>query len=392
MQWNAASAKYIDRATAIGEVHAPVAISLFLYNFQAVSVLLYLAQLVPLPKEFMTHERKALHKVFHFATNALTMASFLNMGDYNGPKIRSLACSAAAALFRMSCSFESSWRAWLPQLEQTAIDHSSLFEISQERYSPSFWDSLPFVVNLSRSFQGKLNGLAGMAAIAETRHELDESQNVSFNLSADRHFREQPKLAVQKVAYQAHLRNIYPSDLDIVLQRRLKSTLGDAFSQGGLDSALQCLGRLPTHEVVQVLKTWSNSWATSHRFHESQRLPCLLGCESGLDSLVHYAFCPVIRDIVCQKVGLPGTWPGIDKLGTSSLSEVSLKCIACVYYAYHAVKFSSEVRSAVRTAAANSGDVVSSTLVVDSATTISIFSGAFSASADLAGLSRLAFQ
>ena len=35
--------------------------------------------------------------------------------------------------------------------------------------------------------------------------------------------------------------------------------------------------------TLQVIKTWSNAWVTSNRFHESSRLPCLWDAPAGQD-------------------------------------------------------------------------------------------------------------
>ena len=36
--------------------------------------------------------------------------------------------------------------------------------------------------------------------------------------------------------------------------------------------------RMSVHEAMQIMKTWTNSWAASVRYHASTTFPCLLGC------------------------------------------------------------------------------------------------------------------
>ena len=59
------------------------------------------------------------------------------------------------------------------------------------------------------------------------------------------------------------------------------------------------------------------------------------------DNLGHYAQCTRIHKIVCKIVGQRIDWTGLDVLGLASPSALSLKCIAAMFYSYHAVKFAS---------------------------------------------------
>ena len=170
---------------------------------------------------------------------------------------------------------------------------------------------------------------------------------------------------VQGIAASNFLATIYPSDLTSVLQRRLRRILGPVFDSGSLDPALIVLKTLRPFEVMQVIKTWSNAWATSHRFHESGRLPCLMGCPDEPDSLDHYASCVRMESIIVQcfnslapslsctgdsgssELGsLCRMWRGTSMLGLDDPSRFNLRCIACMFYAYHAVKFKHEVNAA----------------------------------------------
>ena len=45
-------------------------------------------------------------------------------------------------------------------------------------------------------------------------------------------------------------------------------------------------------DVMKVVKSWCNGWATSNRYHGDMRLPCLFGCNNCSDSLPHYLPCP----------------------------------------------------------------------------------------------------
>jgi len=108
-------------------------------------------------------------------------------------------------------------------------------------------------------------------------------------------------------------------------------------------AAFQQLKSLRKHDAMRVIKTWVNSWATSSRYHESVRLPCLFGCPDGLDSQSHYAMCPILFFLTAKSIKV-SKWP-IERIGLSMPSITSLKSVACVFSAYHAVKRSTFVIS-----------------------------------------------
>ena len=91
-QWSASIKKYIDRAASIGGTR-PLSISVYLYNCQAVSVLQYIGQFCTPPKSLTAFERKALHQVLHFATNSMTVASYLYLASVGGPVLSSAVCT-----------------------------------------------------------------------------------------------------------------------------------------------------------------------------------------------------------------------------------------------------------------------------------------------------------
>ena len=60
------------------------------------------------------------------------------------------------------------------------------------------------------------------------------------------------------------------------------------------------------HDVMKMVRTWSNSWTTSDRYKESCILQCLFGCRGELDSQKHYSKCPTLFAIVrCLRPSTP---------------------------------------------------------------------------------------
>ena len=102
---------------------------------------------------------------------------------------------------------------------------------------------------------------------------------------------------------------------------------------------------LKPHVAVQVLKTWANAWATTHRFHKARRLPCLFGCPDGPDSLNHYAFCPYIKSVTDQCNSASNESTLGCKLGLDNPCLIGMKWVAAMFYAYHAVSLHPVARS-----------------------------------------------
>ena len=109
-----------------------------------------------------------------------------------------------------------------------------------------------------------------------------------------------PHPQIQKWASPAFRQHMYPDDLTKLLQRRLHTILCVSFEPDSLDLALPVLRTLKPHIAVQVIKTWANSWATSHRFHEACRLFYIFGCPDRVDSINHYVFWPFVRDVMIR--------------------------------------------------------------------------------------------
>ena len=59
-----------------------------------------------------------------------------------------------------------------------------------------------------------------------------------------------------------------------------------------LDRCWATLKKCRVADAVKIIKTWSNGWATSSRYHEGVILPCLFGCKACTDNLQHYMQCP----------------------------------------------------------------------------------------------------
>ena len=105
-----------------------------------------------------------------------------------------------------------------------------------------------------------------------------------------------------------------------------------------LDACFALLRKMRTSDAMTILKTWTNSWATSHRSHDpGGKLPCLLGCRDQQDSLMHYLHCPHLYSLM--KFFNRST--DCNPLIRFGLVEPSLDCFSMICMAsagYHAVR------------------------------------------------------
>ena len=156
------------------------------------------------------------------------------------------------------------------------------------------------------------------------------------------------------------------------------------------------LSQLKCFESVQVLRTWSNSWSTSYRYHETHRLPCLLGCPNMPDCISHYSSCPLIHEYVSATFGSSLSPECLNRLGTSARTLDALRQVACIYYAYHCVKFQPGIYTIHKHAGTPDHDhevvsdnalITSSTIVINADLARSSFIGGLRAAAFIAGLS-----
>ena len=141
------------------------------------------------------------------------------------------------------------------------------------------------------------------------------------------------------------------------------------------DNACAIMRKLRKHDAMCVIKTWTNSWSTSYRYHEPVLLPCLLGCQEGKDDLSHYVDCIQIQIILDALIRHPPSTP-LERIGLQHVTRDLILTCAAVFSAYHAVKRSHFITGL------NGSPLISEQGIVAQR----IFAEAFQASADDAGL------
>ena len=125
-------------------------------------------------------------------------------------------------------------------------------------------------------------------------------------------------------------------------------------------------------------------------FHEERGFPCLLGCRLSQDKLSHYADCCLMKEAVLANIVMPDADACFDCLGIARPSEFALKVTACMFYAYHSMKFAPLVctqASALQSSTSRTdGVVITHNFTINTVESRRIFVGSFRASAFVAGL------
>ena len=94
---------------------------------------------------------------------------------------------------------------------------------------------------------------------------------------------------------------------------------------------------LGVSHVMIILKTWSNAWCTTTRFHELHSWPCIFGCSDREDSLQHYLNCSHFWSGVCSR-----EWAHVDpavRLGLERPTGLRLRLVIVASRVYHTIKF-----------------------------------------------------
>ena len=255
-----------------------------------------MAQLTTLPEGFDGIERGALHAILHLATNAICGKDFYCLSDLGGPILRSASASAAAALFRTAAVTIKTWPAWRDQLYQAADISLSLKLRERGWMSPGYWDSPPFVSCLNFAFDGferkrsygKFRSVPDNVGLKVCKRWTQPTTSFLLELTrrtGSRRFPSPPTLpsalppcpSIQKKLYRKLIEGYEVSHLFKTIAKRASNMFG---AQLGVDTDLELsqarrvLKGIRKHDAMRIIKTWTNAWTTSFRYHEEVKLPC----------------------------------------------------------------------------------------------------------------------
>jgi len=301
-----------------------------------VPLLAYKSQVVPLDSAVTQTEIYSLQKILHMATNSLTHSAFFNLSTTGGPSLKSLRVQARAAMIRAAAATLTHWPEWIRQLKISSERHLSLDLLCAGELSGKHWDSTCLAWNLQDAWRGFPQDAEWAASGRLCVQLLDEKAHGHPSPGHPKYTR------IQKELYKTLVISTYPDEMCGFVVSKI-SRLAPNVSPTGwkVPEALLVLRTMRKHDAMCVLKTWTNSWSTSKRYHETPIFACLLGCSAEcIDDLYHYYQCPILRFIV-QHV-----FPDLGRMyeclfesfGVSVPDIRIFKIMSCLFYAYHSIK------------------------------------------------------
>ena len=98
--------------------------------------------------------------------------------------------------------------------------------------------------------------------------------------------------------------------------------------------------KVPEGIRMSYVKSLTNAWATSSRYQEVTKLPCLFGCPCKRDSLKHYLRCKVLWSTIECVTGFVVNMeqPTVVRLGLHDPNLAKIYLQALAFRIYHNVK------------------------------------------------------
>ena len=342
LNWYAPICKFVARTEEVANRHLPLALASAQFASKALSVLGYVGQLMPPPKNFKVLELRVANKILRVATNSFTTNSVYQASKFGGPALARPAAYLHATRIRGSAKTFSGFSPQHFELKELALKANTLCRLMDPR--PDGWDSDAFCSNLHQAYMGIIHDSDFPGAELAILDIINQYRNGDI------------KSSLQKKIFRT-LSALVPSEWQLLLSRRaskleIVAPLSGFPSPAFLKSLLHIFKSLPAYAPMAVLRTWTNGWFTTHRMHENIRLSCILGCEEP-DSLKHYLQCNTFWSILGSaghRASLDiDVWPSV-RCCLCNPSRISVSNCMIAFLAYHAIRneFDLEVRKAAR--------------------------------------------
>jgi len=219
-----------------------------------------------------------------------------------------------------------------------AFDGLPLGPALQGKHIPTGWDSEAICTNLYNASQGIL--------------PCWDVQVVSSGISEIvRQFRNgEIKKGCQSRAYKFIDSKIVSDWLTLFNRRALVLCVNSVynkfvFEDSFLKNYSMISKRCSKTVNMSVLKTWSNSWATSSRTKSGKEheavLPCIFGCDGQIDDLSHYLACQPFWTLMGSALNLPLSYIDVDpvlKLNWVEPSMPRAQLLAVAFHCYNAFR------------------------------------------------------
>ncbi|CAK0822839.1 unnamed protein product, partial [Prorocentrum cordatum] len=331
--WIDPVAKLRLRAQAIGRGTTPASLSATLYNTRAVTTISYVAQFCWPPASVLQPELSTLAQVFRIPLGTFALDHWTQLALWGGPRCTRWGHLAAATISRAALHTFPAWEALLQQLRDHASSapyDATLSMLASGKPYPSFWLAPAFVENLELAAAGTpppgplavFGARAADAALAELREGGRP--------------RPRPQRAAHVALRDLACLNKPITDLFVLRLRKFAGRSAGLLAHIDWGVFKSVLARCPCSWAMAVLRTWTDGWMTSARIisPEGQK-PCVFGCLGKLDSLRHYARCPVMHRALRQALARPFPLPWMTRWGLSDPSLATFSAMAAAYNMYN---------------------------------------------------------
>ena len=287
--WKEPLRKYLARAKQWGKLGLGMLLSLQAYKVYISSVLQFVAQLEPLPADFASAERSAVHALLPGPTAWMVPSCLKDAAHFHFP---------AALLDRNATSVAAKVR--VTRFDNAAQGglrvHSRAASLLQDFSESCSLGHVAWCRNWGRS--SFFHHLAG----ADNQFKLKLRAGHAMDVSLDR--KEEFQHRVTK-----YFRTTVVGTAALHFRRRMDrwTTLGSlpGYRAAKVCRVLEVLGRKTSPKVqAAYLRTFCNGWCTRKRFQ--QHAGCVFGCGVGFDGLEHYAKCRTVGQLFASGFNLVG--------------------------------------------------------------------------------------
>ena len=321
-QWSEAIAKFRHRAAALANSGAASSISARLYAERVTSVLSYLPQFGPPPRDLAKLELATLHRVVHWPNNAGSLATFVHFFRFGAPRFRSVTAMAHAAATRFALNNEGailSARSWPAEAALNCLDARRILHVG---LCPNGWDSPCSAEFLMRRVHGPLHlwrSLMGAQPRRPPQISQREAELDRVILAGAAHWR---TLARPQKAIHESLEKLWIANDILAKLRQKTATWREPISEELARELLKDVKSLRHPRVIwSVLRTLWKPWPTSHICQEEEIKSCVFGCQAE-DRFRHYAGCHRALPSRASRAS-PRPWP---LPGAQRQSDCTLCC------------------------------------------------------------------
>ena len=291
--WHGPFKKFLDRAALWGGMGIGLFNTLLAYQVFICSVVMFIAQLDPLPVHFEDIELKACQSLFPGPKGWFSVDALKDLKSLHFPKsLFNVRCAALAARARVA-RFEDAAHGGL----KVRARSNKLKRIMD---NPANARRLQFVSDYAKqNFLFSLRTATSELEAARRRlgQHVSDSDAVGF-------------LEQERSGWQARATHIFatagkPSAMMHVRKRLDRWSLETlpGHRPGLWLRTLELTSKLlPPRVQACQLRTACNEWATCRRFQKAGG--CLFNCPRGEDSIEHYAFCSVFHNLCKMALGL----------------------------------------------------------------------------------------